>query len=408
MSNDKQAAEGNAASPVYDVIVIGGGPMGLATAYYNSKRGASTLVLEQFTFMNQQGSSAGVSRQYRIPYPDEYMVQMALDAQPYWDELQTKTDKPLLTKVGTLWFGDPTVQSTEGNIAEAEKSMDALGVPYTKLTVQEIEEQYHFKNLPTDYTGLFQADGASIDLLATQQTLYDCNLASDFVTLREQSPVIGIEQANGQFLVTTPDGTHVGTKLVIVPGPYINDVINLLNFSIQATYWNMASAYFKKTDPDIQYPTWFVFQQPVDGSGNQFYGFPEVDWNHPGYIRVAPDFVMQPLSDPNQASFVPNPQELEYTVQWVKDHMTGLNPVPEFKSTCLVALSEIPGKEMLIDFAPSYVPNHQNIVLYATGWAAKFVPLLGSILSQMAIDGFTTYDITPFQMGNKYFRAMVR
>src|SRR5438552_15319189 len=42
----------------YDVIVIGGGPNGLATAYQLSKRGKRTLVVEQFTFLNQSGSSA--------------------------------------------------------------------------------------------------------------------------------------------------------------------------------------------------------------------------------------------------------------------------------------------------------------------------------------------------------------
>lgn len=182
----------------YDVIVIGGGAIGLATAYHLGQRQAKTLVLEQYTFVNQLGSSAGVSRQFRIPYPDEYMVQMALDAQPYWDELQKKTDTQLLDKVGTLWFGDPEVHSTEGNIAEAEKALQALGVPYTTLTSKEIEEQYHFKNLPDNYTGLFQPDGASINFKATIETLLDLCQKEETVELREDSPVLEIKQ-NGDL-----------------------------------------------------------------------------------------------------------------------------------------------------------------------------------------------------------------
>lgn len=58
----------------YDIIVIGGGPIGLATADPLGKRKTKTLVLEQFTFVNQLGSSVGVSRQFRIPYPQEYRV----------------------------------------------------------------------------------------------------------------------------------------------------------------------------------------------------------------------------------------------------------------------------------------------------------------------------------------------
>jgi sarcosine oxidase/sarcosine oxidase/L-pipecolate oxidase len=166
----------------FDAIVIGGGSMGLASAYQIGKRNAQVLVLEKFKFLNQQGSSAGYSRQYRIPYPEDYMVQMALDAQPYWDELQLHTKRILMDKVGTLWFGDPNVHSTEGNIAGAEKALKQLGVDYESLTVENIEEEFHFRNLPKNYTGLFQADGASIDLAVTLQTLYDLNNQNPVVT----------------------------------------------------------------------------------------------------------------------------------------------------------------------------------------------------------------------------------
>lgn len=390
----------------FDVIVIGGGAMGLATAYELGKRQAQTLVLEQFTFLNQLGSSAGVSRQFRIPYPDQYMVQMALDSMPYWDELQTHTSSTLLDKVGTLWFGDPTVQSTEGNIAEAIEAMTALGVDFTELTASQIEEQYHFKNIQQDYTGLFQADGASINFRATIQTLYEQCEQSPYVQLQQESPVIDIKQVGDTFEVTTPNGVVIANKLVVVPGPYVNGVINFLGFNIdEITYWNMSSAYFRKTDPNIQYPTWFVFQNPDGDSGNQFYGFPEVGWNHPDYIRVAPDFVMTDTSKPNDCTLVPNAQELAYTSEWVRDHMTGLDPTPHFMSTCMVSLSTIPNKEMLIDFAPDYVPNYESIVVHSTGWAAKFTPYLGKILSDLALDGTTNVDLTPFQLGHKYFKA---
>jgi glycine/D-amino acid oxidase-like deaminating enzyme len=392
----------------FDVIVIGGGSLGLATGYELGKRNAKTLVLERFSFINQQGSSAGISRQFRIPYPDEYMVRMALDALPYWEDLEANGNATLLDRVGTLWFGDPSVKTTEGNIGEAEKALNDAGVAFTSLNAQDIEDQYHFKNLPKDYTGLFQADGASINLFATLQTLLRLNQNSPTVTLREHQAVLQITQKNGEFWVTTHEATFVAKKIVVVPGPYINNILTLLDFKVDVTYWEMASAYFKKTKPDIQYPTWFVFQQPTAEGlhDNLFYGFPNVVWDNPDYIRVAPDFVMNPLSNPDQRTHVPNPQELAYTIQWVQDHMTGLEPVPHFTSTCLIALSNIPNKEMLIDFAPSYIPNHENIVVCATGWAGKFIPLLGRILSDLALDGKTPYDLQPFQIGGTYFKSI--
>ncbi len=368
----------------YDVIVIGGGPIGLSTAYHLSKRNTKTLVLEQFTFFNQLGSSASVSRQFRIPYPEEYMVKLVKQSIPFWDELQSLTPTLLRDKVGTLWFGDPAVHSTEGNIGQAEKALKAENVPYTTLTAAEIERKYHFRDLPSTYTGLFQPEGASIDLKATIQTLYNWNLTSPAVEMKDQAPVTRIVQRQNRFEVTTPLGTFISEKLVLTPGPYANSIFHLLDFHIAATYWNMASAFYKKTKPDIQYPTWF----------------------DPGYVRVASDFVMKPLDSPEQRTLIPNPKELAFTAEWVKEHMSGLEPAPEFISTCLVALSKIPNKELLIEFAPASVPNHKNIVIYATGWAGKFVPLLGKILSDLALDGRTPFDISHFATGHLYFKSL--
>lgn len=390
----------------FEAIIIGGGAMGLASAYQMGKRKVSVLVLEKFKFLNQLGSSAGYSRQYRIPYPEDYMVQMALDTQPYWDDLQHHTKNSLMTRVGTLWFGDPNVHSTEGNIAGAEKAMTRLGVEYDSLSVKNIEEEFHFRNLPENYTGLFQADGAIIDLAATLQTLYDLANHNPAITLKEDCPVTQIERKGGVFYISTPEATFTTPKLVITPGPYINEVLKLLDFEVAVTYWEMSSAYFKKTQREIQYPTWFVFQEPVGENGNQFYGFPGVDWDYPGYIRVAPDFVVNPLTSPDQRTGKPNAQELNYTSQWVKDHMTGLDPMPQHTSTCLIALSRLKNKELLLDFAPPYVAGNHDIVIYATGWAAKFIPLLGKILADLSIDGHTNYDIAPFQLGSKYFTSL--
>jgi monomeric sarcosine oxidase len=390
----------------YDVIVIGGGSMGLSTAYHLAKRKTKTLVLERFTFLNQNGSSAGVSRQFRIPYPESYMVKMVLDAIPFWHELQTHTSAQLLDTVGTLWFGDPKVKSSEGNIGEAEIALRANNVTFTTLDAKQIEQQYHFRKLPKNFTGLFQADGASIDLRATLETLLKWNQESGRVTLNENSPVTAIKQSKKLFEVSTAQGTYVSEKLVLVPGPYVDEVTRFLKFGTEVIYWNMTSMYFKKTDPKIQYPTWFVFQNPVGPSGNEFYGFPEVPWDRPGYIRVAPDFVMKPLTDPTQRTSVPNQDEVKYTCEWVKDHMSGLDPKPHFESTCFVALSQDQNKELIIDFAPASVPNHRNVVIYATGWAGKFVPFLGKILSDLALDGKTKYDISNFRLGSKIFKSL--
>jgi glycine/D-amino acid oxidase-like deaminating enzyme len=45
--------------------------------------------------------------------------------------------------------------------------------------------------------------------------------------------------------------------------------------------------------------------------------------------------------------------------------------------------------------------------MYATGWAGKFVPFLGKILSDLTLDGKTPYNIKPFQLGHRYFKSLI-
>jgi len=55
---------------VYDVIVIGGGAVGLGAAYECAKADRSTLVLEKGNLYNSAGSSGDLARMFRTMYAD--------------------------------------------------------------------------------------------------------------------------------------------------------------------------------------------------------------------------------------------------------------------------------------------------------------------------------------------------
>ena len=369
----------------YDLIVVGGGAIGLSTAYHAGRKGLKTLVIERFGYFNNDGSSAGASRQFRVQYSQQYMSELALVAKSYWDALQLHTFESLIGGVGSVWFGDPSLSSQEGGIKAAMQTMDKLGIPYTALTAPEIEERFGFRNLPSDYSGFFQPNGGIINLKATLEAMYDQALASGNVELHAWETVDDIApQSSGGVIIDTQDasGSHRyhGSKLALTPGAYANDVLSHLNLSIDLTIWEMTSAYFRKTERSINYPTWFVFQEPKDK--RLFYGFPEVSWSHPGYIRVSPDIPDRILKDPSERSGVPSPESLKLTSDWAKEHMSDLDPEPRLTSTCLIALSSH-SKEFLLDYLPEGIPGNKDVVVYTAGWAAKFIPLLGEMILQL-------------------------
>lgn len=92
---------------IYDVIVVGGGAIGLSAAYECAKAGKTVLVLEKSTFYNQSGSSGDLVRMFRTMYMEPFMADLARDAMGLWDQLESDAGQALRLMSGLLDFGDP-------------------------------------------------------------------------------------------------------------------------------------------------------------------------------------------------------------------------------------------------------------------------------------------------------------
>ena len=79
-----------------EVVVVGAGVMGLATARALVQAGRDVVVCEQFELGHARGSSHGSSRIVRLSYPDERWVRFAQETFPLWRELEAKSGRRLL------------------------------------------------------------------------------------------------------------------------------------------------------------------------------------------------------------------------------------------------------------------------------------------------------------------------
>jgi sarcosine oxidase len=116
-----------------DVVIVGGGLLGLATA--RALRGErDVLVLEQATVGHARGGSHGATRIFRLGYADPHYVEMAQRAAECWRALEVETRTRLL---------HPTPQLTFGPGADTvHAALVAAGAPVERLTAGEVARRF--------------------------------------------------------------------------------------------------------------------------------------------------------------------------------------------------------------------------------------------------------------------------
>jgi sarcosine oxidase len=116
-----------------DVVVVGGGLLGLSTAYALRGR-RNVVVLEQETVGHARGGSHGPTRIFRLGYSDPAYVAMAQRASECWRALETDAATQLL---------HPTPQLTFGPGADAVfQALTAAGVGVERITASEITRRF--------------------------------------------------------------------------------------------------------------------------------------------------------------------------------------------------------------------------------------------------------------------------
>ena len=393
----------------FDVVVVGGGPIGLASAYQCAKAGRSVLVLERFNFFNQSGSSNDLVRMFRTMYTQDFMANLAFQSIDSWRRLEADAGQALIWMSGLLNFGDTNYQSgPEGNLLAPLANMDRLGLPYKTLNAAEIMAQYPFRNLPSDFVGVFAPTNGCINVPELLRSLF--RLAQSYgAKMRAHTEVKDLKVQAGGVTVTFDAGeieTVTASKCILAPGAYVNDLLRCVGVEIDLNIWEMVYEYYA-TDPGpggTLFPSmWFQFLDPTGGDAaqsNLFYGFPTVPWGPPNLARIAVDNAVNVISNPSKRRIAPAENDLQITANFVAKHCVGIDDRPNYAGSCLQ--TNVWDNMYVLDFLPPSVgAGHQNVVVFTAGWAMKLVPLVGQILADLAFKGATASDISQFKITRK-------
>ncbi|WP_332888415.1 FAD-dependent oxidoreductase [Allosphingosinicella deserti] len=123
---------------VFDVVVVGAGPAGLATAVYAGSEGLSTVVLDCRAFGGQAGASARIENYLGFPTGISGMALMGRafnQAQKFGVEMAIPDECVSLGEDGTSL----AVRLAEGEMVRARTIVIATGARYRRLPVRDVE-----------------------------------------------------------------------------------------------------------------------------------------------------------------------------------------------------------------------------------------------------------------------------
>jgi monomeric sarcosine oxidase len=364
----------------YDVVVIGAGGVGAATAYHLAGDGRRVLLLEQFQVGHKQGSSHGGSRIIRHSHAEAAYASLAPAAFALWRRLEAESSASLLVETGSLDFGPPNLPAIVGRI----QTMAALGFPAEVLDQTQMRRRFPQFRLPESWIGFYQP-GAGILAASRAVEMMAAQAAQRGAMLQEQSRVLAVTP-QGDGVVVEVEGPHGRERIhtaqaVITAGPWAGIFLSQLglteSLSLPLKVTHQQVAYFDVT-PDAQ-EMWSAAHSPVYISlpMPHFYGFPI--WERPGQIKIALELQGDGV-DPDTHERRVLPEALDELSALVTEYLSGVIPKAVSAESCLYTQS--PDQDFIVDRHPQY-PQ----ILFGAGFSGrgfKFTILTGRLLADLA------------------------
>jgi sarcosine oxidase len=193
-----------------DIVVVGAGVVGAATARALAGYAGAVLLLEQFELGHARGSSHGTSRIFRLNYPDPRYVRMAVGANAEWRKLEADSGERLIERLGCLDIG-PVARETE-------RALAGSGVRYETLSADEVRSRWDLR-LDPGQTAVYQPDGGVTRADRAHAALV-AEALSGGVELREGTRVHELVLGRGEVRLLTDDAELTARAVVVAAGAW--------------------------------------------------------------------------------------------------------------------------------------------------------------------------------------------
>lgn len=256
----------------YDVVIVGGGIMGITAALELQQRGQRVAVLDQGPIPHPLAASTDISKAVRAAYgmDEEYTILME-EARPGWLAWNEEFGETLYHEAGVTMV-TMTPMRPGGYEYESFQLMRRRGHPIERLTSAAIRKRFPAWNADRYVDGFFSAhagwvaSGRVVELLAQKAQQQGIPL------LCHQTVDQLLTQGERVTGVRTRSGAEVQAETVIVAaGAWTRVLVPELAGVMKAV--GMPVFHFRPNEPSLFAPPRFVnFAADVARTG--YYGFP--------------------------------------------------------------------------------------------------------------------------------------
>ena len=364
----------------FEVAVVGMGALGSAAAYHLARRGARVVAFEQYELGHVRGASHDTSRIVRTSYGAPEYVRLAQSAYRDWADLEQESGERLLTITGGVIF-----LPTDGPYSASDftSALTECDVPHELLTPADVHARWPQFRIPENVETVYTPDSGIAHASRTVATL-QLRARALGADIRDRTTVEALEPDGDGVIVRTANGAVRAQKVIVAADAWTNTLLEPLGAAIPLDIMQEQVTYFRPEDAEPlgsdRLPVWIWEDDEC------FYGFPT--FGEPT-VKAARD-VSENRMTPAERTFVPSRRLADELGAFVHGLLPGAGP--ELRTvTCQYALT--PDRRFVL----GPLAEHPDIIVaLSAGHGFKFTPAFGRILSELALDGETSDDISAF------------
>jgi sarcosine oxidase len=336
-----------------EVVVVGAGIMGLATAHELVRQGRDVVVLEQFHLGHARGSSHGATRIFRLAYPEPEWVRLAREALAGWRELEAESGTEIVSLVGFVELVRDLADSSQQALA-------SYGLAYRVLDAREAEARFAL-TVADGFTALLQPE-AGIVYAERAHAAFGAGL-----TVREDARVLRLEPQADAVQLETTVGPIAAAAVVVTAGAWARPLLAASGIELAVAPTRETVAYF--APPAAHLPAVAEF-----APGERRHAF---------YALFDPKHGLKAglngsggRADPDVEE-EPDPEVVRRVAGWVSQRFPRAEPSRVHAETCLYTNTR---DERFV------LERHGSIVVGSacSGHGFKFAPVVGCRLAALA------------------------